>query len=974
MKAFLLSLLLFASVAQAQNTDFTVGTAGIIDLTDQSGTTNWQLGDDAISSTINLDFSFDFYGETFTSGKGATNGCWTFTGYNNTCSDYTPDPLPQSGMDMTIFPLWGDWIRDSGSKMLYKTFGNTADTDQYFVLGWYDMREFNRSSNNTFEMLLYEGTNKVEFRYGDLNIIKHDIVVGVQGHATASSHAMYNVNEYKVYLHHNECASGTQHDSYDTNCVNTDWNNTSHNTAIENKSLSLVVEDQYGCASNALLAATCYGYAPAYFSQQCNISALYDSECTGYAAAYLAQQCDITALYSSECSGYVVAYFNQQCGLNTLYNRDCIGYDDAFYDRECAQNSQYDTGCAGYIFETVYYYDEYEQYNDYDEFFDDDPYANMEFTDEEWYEIDLEEFGQEQVDEWYGAEVSFDVEGLMVWEDSALTNWDELDMQMDEYDEFVEIYEDNYYEEVYYEEEPLVYEEEFIELVYVEEEVFLFEEFYEEPLEVVFEYQTFEYETPLLEDVLTQNFENEQIVDVFYEEEPEFLEFEMMEYETPLLEDVLMQNFEHEQIVEVFYEEEPEFLEFETIEELEEWFEDEQTEEEELVEELVEEEMDEDSDLEDSESFAEEREDSEISLVEEDDKGDKKEMQLNVVASTIQAATNSVSGTTSGTSIQSTGNSVASGGVSSTTSTAVASSASGGGMSTSSSPSISAQFTSATAQTQTLLDMSSVASTGGSMSTEMSSFDSGITSVASVDTSFSSDTTSFDSGTTSIASADTSVSADVVSVESSVSIDTSSAVASADNAAVGNTSGDNNTVVGNTSGDNNTAIGNDTTAASETSTNTEVASNTTGGQNTAVGNTTGDNNTAVGNTTGGQNTVVGSMETEIATAMGEVSASEADQIADQIVAQNIEDQQEQLEEQQQETGEYGDEAQLIAYMGFVPGFDDYKQVTLADASAWYAPKTIYGNVSISDNNSAFIGLYGNSLTGMKNLINMQPKL
>ena len=47
------------------------------------------------------------------------------------------------------------------------------------------------------------------------------------------------------------------------------------------------------------------------------------------------------------------------------------------------------------------------------------------------------------------------------------------------------------------------------------------------------------------------------------------------EYETPSLEDVLMQNFEHEQIVEVFYEEEPEFLEFETIEELDEWFEEE---------------------------------------------------------------------------------------------------------------------------------------------------------------------------------------------------------------------------------------------------------------------------------------------------------------------------------------------------------------------------------------------------------------
>jgi hypothetical protein len=66
--------------------------------------------------------------------------------------------------------------------------------------------------------------------------------------------------------------------------------------------------------------------------------------------------------------------------------------------------------------------------------YDDDPYANMEFTDEEWYEIDLEEFGQEQVDEWYGGEVSFDNEGLILWDDTPLESWDDLDTQMDIYD------------------------------------------------------------------------------------------------------------------------------------------------------------------------------------------------------------------------------------------------------------------------------------------------------------------------------------------------------------------------------------------------------------------------------------------------------------------------------------------------------------------------------------------------------------
>ena len=114
-------------------------------------------------------------------------------------------------------------------------------------------------------------------------------------------------------------------------------------------------------------------------------------------------------------------------------------------------------------------------------------------------------------------------------------------------------------------------------------------------------------------------------------------------------------------------------------------------------------------------------------------------------------------------------------------------------------------------------------------------------------------------------------------------------------------------------------------------------------------NTSGDNNVAVGQ-------------------------SEADVIADQIVAQNIEDQQEQLQQQQQETGEYADESQLIAYMGYVQGFNGYTQVELPQALDWYKEQDIYANVSIPDNNSAFMGMYADSLNSVNALINMQPRL
>jgi hypothetical protein len=833
MKEFLLSLLLFAST-QVQADYVYEASQSLYDLqTNSSGSTGLGSNDDSVSAAFDLGFTFTFYGNDFTQARMATNGCLHFNLTGSYCGDYTPDPLPQ--YTNTLFPFWTDLIKDGGSAMRAKAF------DDYTIFGWYKMREYNRAnSDNSLEVWLYPN-NTYEFRYGELDIISHDVLIGEQGSTS------------QIYTYHffDECNTGTTNVS--GTCVSYDWNSSSNavNTLLEDGgSLYGDGTNQSLCATIPLTSANCSGYAVAYFSQQCDLSALYDDACTGYTAAYLLQQCNLDIFYSVNCVGYANALFDSECDDDSQFSPSCPGY---LFEQSAAYfvEEQYDYGYEDYYEEEYFVYEEeYSNTVGYEEVWDDDPYANMEFTDAEWYEIDLEEFGQEQVDDWYGTEVSFDDEGLIVWEDSALTDWDELDLQMDEYDEFVEIYEEPY-EEIYYEEEYIVYEE-----------------IYDAPIEIAFE------------------------------------------YETPSLEDVLMQNFEHEQLVEVFYEEEPEFLEFETIEELDEWFEEE-------MEELVEEE----ELIEEEELLAEEIEESieeeEFEIVaREDDKGEKKEMQLNVVASTIQTATNSVSGTTSGASVQSTGNSRASGGVSSPTATAVASSASGGGISTSSSPSISAQFTSATAQTQTILDMSSMASTGGSISNTMS----------------------------------------------------------VDNTAVGNTMSADNTAVGNIVGDSNTAVGSDTTVSSETSATTEVASNITGADNTAIGNITGADNTAIGNTMGIQNTPVGSMETEITIAVAEVSTSEADDVASKIIAQNIKEQQEDQETEQQQTGKYADSTTLIAYMGYVPGFNAYSQVQLPQAASWYEPETIYGNIVMSDNVQAFYGMYADNLDGMNSLINMQPKL
>ncbi len=798
-KALSLCLL---SVATVNATYVYESGQSLFDLTNQTGTTSLAAGDDAVSAAFDLGFTFKFYGEEFTKARMATNGCLHFKASGSYCNDYTPDPLPE--ITYTLYPFWTDLILDNNSKVLAKNFSDKT------VFGWYDMREYNRSgSDNSFEVILWTN-NTFDFRYGALDIINHDVLIGEQGSAS----------ETYTYLFHDECGVGST--NVVGTCVNTDWNNTSFNTTLENGGslYGLGTGNALDCSS-PLNNTACVGYDAAYLTQQCGIDSLYNLSCPYYWDAYDDQQCALDSQYAPFCSGYTqeesVAYYAEE-EFDYGYTEDDLWYDEEYDEWLDPNDPCYENGCEG-------------------------------FTDEDWYELDVEQFGQEQVDEWFGEEVEFSVDGTVEWETTTMDSYDDVDVLMDEYDI----------------EQEQLREEEYITFDYLEEELYI-EELYNEPI---------------------------------------LLSYETIEYDLPLLDDLLQEHFEHEEHLELFEEEPIEFLEFETIEELEEYFEEEDFTEDEVAEEVdMVEELEEDSDLDDIESVAEEREDSEedseVSLVESDDSKDgKKERQLNVVADTIRAASNSISGNTSGTSIHSTGNSTASGGVSSTTSTAVASSASGGGISTSNSPSISAQVASSAIQTQQVLSMSTTDTSGGG----------------------------------------------AVGVQ---------------NTAVGISSD-------NTSGDNNTAVGSETVVASTSTTETSVSSDTSGSQNTAVGNTEQ-------NTTSVQNTAVGSMDTEIETAMGEVSTSEADQIADQIVAQNIQDQQEQLEEQQQETGEYADEAQLIAYMGYVQGFDDYRQVTLADASDWYEPEAIYANVSMSDNNTAFIGLYGDSLTGMRDLISGQPNL
>ena len=692
----------------------------LIDLTNQSGTTNLNAGDDQVSAVFNLGFTFDFYGQAFTQGRMATNGCLHFKTSGAYCNDYTPDPLA-SQYTYTMLPFWTDLIRDNDSKMLAKAFSDKT------VFGWYDMREYNRASDNSFEVILWTN-DSFEFRYGALDIINHDVLIGEVGSGSS---------EVYEYLYHDECNTGSTNSS---SCVNTNWNDSSSNTMLENGG------SLFGSGSGN--------------GVDCG-NPLNDVSCTGYWEAYDDQQCDQDPQYAPFCRGYnqedSVAYFEEETDYG--YQEEDMWYDEEYDEWLDPNDPCYENRCEG-------------------------------FTDADWYELDVEQFGQEQVDEWMGADISFSDDGMVDFETTSITSYDDIDVMMDVWD----------IEQEQHRQEDHMLEE------FLFQESFLVED-YREPTTFI-ELETIEQ--------LEEWFEEET-------EHEERMEEEFAELDEP-----------EEEFIEEIYEEEAVEEIFEAIEER-------------VAEAEAEERIErEEAPQEFEEAFAEE-----FQVVEREEATGKssisRDIALRIVSSTITTAQKSVSGTTAGTSVHANGTSSASGNSANGSST--------GGISTSSSPSMSDQFASSTAQTNEVLDMSST-----SMSTS----------------SISSSEVETETTTTSVVVADASTTSTQDQMDVSIS-----------------------------------SVSND---------------------------------------------------------------AESDSTVANIVAQNLQDAQEDVQAQQQETGEYGSENSIIAVMGFVPGFNNYRLVSIPEKEVWYEPKSIYTSNNIEDNRAAFYQLAGSNIRTLTALKEMQPTL
>jgi hypothetical protein len=539
-----------------------------------------------------------------------------------------------------------------------------------------------------------------------------------------------NENERETYYFHDKCFTGQVNSK---ECVSQDWNDTAINFDLENNG-SILVGEALDCSDP-----------------------LVDPSCPYYWEAYDDQQCDLDPQYGPFCRGYTqedsVAYFDEE-QVDYGFNEEDLWYDEEYDEWLDPNDPCYQNNCA-------------------------------DFTDADWYALDAEQFGQEQVDEWFGSDIQFDETGMVDFETTTITSYDDVDVMMDVWDA----------QQVQARQEEELLDE------FLFQETFLVED-YSEP-------DTFiELETV---DQLEEWFEEETT-----------MEEELANLESPE-EEFIEEIFEEDVVEEIFEDIEERMAEAEIEEQLE---------REEAPEEF-------------EENFVEE-----FQMAEREEATGKssitRELALSVISSAVTTAQNSISGTTAGSFSDVT---------SSSSSDTSGSSAANSGISTSNSPSMSDQIASASVQTNQLLDMS---------------FNS------SVDTSMS------------------SVAVEVETVSTSLSVDT---------------------------------------------TTTQTIQN----------------------------------EIDVSVSTGN-TASEADIVADKILAQNIQAAQEDVQTQQEETGEYGAEDTIIAYMGFVPDFNSYRLVTLPQKELWYEPKSIYANNMLADNLEGFYQMAGQSLDTLIKIRSLQPPL
>jgi len=145
--------------------------------TSPNGTSFGISGDDS-SASATIPFGFSYYGVTYTTVWASTNGLLSFAGSNSSWSN-VPFPSTDSSTQRVITPFWEDLYVNNSNDLRYGVSGSAPN--RIFVITWTIVNHLGYADANTFQVLLYEGSNLIKFQYQTIIPFGFEIVGLNQG-------------------------------------------------------------------------------------------------------------------------------------------------------------------------------------------------------------------------------------------------------------------------------------------------------------------------------------------------------------------------------------------------------------------------------------------------------------------------------------------------------------------------------------------------------------------------------------------------------------------------------------------------------------------------------------------------------------------------------------------------------------------------------------------------------------------------
>lgn len=167
------------------------------DISGSAAATNLGLGDDE-HVTIPIGFTFNYYCTSYTSVTVNSNGTLTFDlGAPNISLVNQPLPYATSDYSTIVAVYWDDLDPgEPGAAVLYEVKGTAPN--RRLIVQWQNVPRYGVIGAGTFEVVLFESTNKILFKYQDVNFgdATYDYgaaaTVGIQKDGTTAVQYSYN--------------------------------------------------------------------------------------------------------------------------------------------------------------------------------------------------------------------------------------------------------------------------------------------------------------------------------------------------------------------------------------------------------------------------------------------------------------------------------------------------------------------------------------------------------------------------------------------------------------------------------------------------------------------------------------------------------------------------------------------------------------------------------------------------------------